>query len=237
MKTINLALVIAASLALSACSFNFGKKGNGQVVTQERNVSENFTEIRGSAGLDVYLTQGNEYKIMVEADENLQQFIETDITNGKLHITTSENISWSEAKKVYVTFVEVNSIEASSGAEVVGKSLIKSETLSLKSSSGAELEVEVFSKDITAKTSSGAEIKVSGKASSLLAKASSGSELDAKELLVVTCTAEASSGANIKVNVKELLDANASSGADIRYYGNPTSVNANKSSSGSVKKQ
>lgn len=237
MKIFNLTLAIVASLILSACSFNFGKKGNGNVVTQERDVSENFTEIRGSAGLDVYLTQGNEYKIMVEADENLQQFIETDIKNGKLHITTSENISWSEAKKVYVTFVEVNSIEASSGAEVIGNSLIKSETLSLKASSGADLEVEVFAKDITAQTSSGAEIKVSGKASSLFAKASSGSELNAKELLVVNCTAEASSGAEIKVNVKEKLDANASSGADIRYSGNPTSVNSNKSSSGSVKSQ
>lgn len=237
MKTTNLTLIIAASLLLSACNFNFGKKGNGNVVTQERDVSENFTEIRGSAGLDVYLTQGTENKIMVEADENLQQFIETDIKNGKLHITTSENISWSEAKKVYVTFVDINSIEASSGAEVVGNSLIKSENLTLKSSSGADLEVEIFSKEVTAETSSGSEIKVSGKASSLFAKASSGSELDAKELMVVNCTAQASSGAEIKVNVKEKLDANASSGADITYSGNPASVNANKSSSGSVKKQ
>ncbi len=236
MKTLSITLTVIISLAVSACSFNLGVKGNGKVITQERNVSEKFTEIRGSAGLDIYLIQGNEYKIEVEADENLQQFIETDITNGKLHITTSENIGWSKAKKIYVTFIEVNTIEASSGADVVGKSMIKSETLSLKSSSGADLEIEVFSKDISAQTSSGAEIKVAGKASSLVAKASSGSELDAKDLTVVSCTAEASSGAEIKLNVKEFLDANASSGADIQYVGNPTSVNANKSSSGSVKK-
>lgn|SRR5690554_1412345 len=237
MKIINLTIVIVASLILSSCSFNFGKKGNGNVVTQERNISENFTEIRGSAGLDVYLTQGNEYKIMVEADENLQQFIETDIKDGKLHVTTSENISWSKAKKVYVTFVEINAIEASSGAEVVGNSLIKSEILSLKASSGADMKVEVFSKELTAHTSSGADMKLSGKATSFVANASSGSELNAKELLVINCIAKASSGSDIKVNVKEKLDANASSGADIDYYGSPTSVNSNKSSSGSVSKK
>lgn len=237
MKTTNLILIIGVSLILSACNFNFGKKGNGNVVTQERSITENFTEVRGSAGLDVYLTQGTENKITVEADENLQQFITTDIKGGKLNITTSENIGWSKAKKVYVTFIELNNIEASSGAEVVGNSTIKSEILSLKSSSGADMKVEVFSRELTAQTSSGSEMTISGKASSFTGKASSGSDLNAKELLTIDCKAEASSGAEITVNVKDKLDARASSGADISYYGSPTSVNTNKSSSGSVNKK
>lgn len=237
MKTTKFVMVIVAALILSSCNFNFGKKGNGNVITQERNVSENFTEVRGSAGLNVYLTQGTENKISVEADENLQQFIKTDITNGKLHITTSENIGWSKAKKVYVTFIELNNIEASSGADIVGNSIIKSENLSLKCSSGADMKVEVFSKELIAHTSSGADLKLSGKASSFSAKASSGSDINAKELSTLNCVAEASSGANISLNVKEKLDAKASSGANISYYGRPTSVNANKSSSGSVKEK
>ncbi|QAA83033.1 DUF2807 domain-containing protein [Aequorivita sp. H23M31] len=237
MKTTNLIFVLAASLILSACSFNLGKKGNGNVITQERTVSENFTEVRGSAGLNVYLTQGTENKIEVEADENLQQYIETNIKEGKLHITTSENIGWSKAKKVYVTFVELTKLEASSGADIIGNSTIKSEILALKATSGADLKVEVFSRELTAESSSGADVKISGKATSFTGKASSGSHLNAKDLLTINCKAEASSGADITVNVKEKLDANASSGADIKYLGNPTSVNSNKSSSGSVSKK
>ena len=237
MKTTNLIIIIGAALILYSCNFNFGKKGNGKVITQERSVSENFTEVKSSAGIDVYLTQGNENKISVEADENLLQFIETDVRNGKLNITTSKNIGWSKAKKVYVTYIELNNIEASSGSSVVGNSVIKSETLSLKSSSGADMKLEVFSKDLTAQTSSGADMDVSGKASSFTAKASSGSEINAKELLTLNCKARASSGAGIRVNVQDKLDANASSGADINYYGSPTSVNSLKSSSGSVKKK
>lgn len=237
MKTTTTILIITIAIILSACNFNFGKKGNGNVTTQNREISENFTEVKGSAGLEVYLTQGEENKILVETDENLQQFITTNIKNGKLHITTSENIGWSKAKKVYVTFVELSKIEASSGADVVGNSVIKSEYLSLKCSSGADMKIEVFSKEITAQTSSGAELTLSGKASTILAKASSGSELDAKELSVINCTAQASSGAEIKVNVKEKLEARASSGADINYYGSPTQVDSNKSSSGSVSRK
>ncbi|MCB0466063.1 MAG: DUF2807 domain-containing protein, partial [Aequorivita sp.] len=173
---------------------------------------------------------------VVEADENLLQYIETDIEDGKLHVTTSENIGHSKAKKVYVTYKELNKIEASSGADVIGNSVIKSEFLSLKSSSGADLKVDVFAKDIIAKTSSGADMEVSGKATSLNADASSGSEIKAKELLVINCNAEASSGAEVTVNVKEQLETHVSSGGDINYYGNPVSVNSNKSHSGSVHK-
>ena len=229
---------IGASLILSSCHFNIstGENGNGKVVTEERNVTEDFNEVRGSAGLDVYLTQGDENKIVVEADENLLQYIETDIEDGKLHVTTSENIGHSKAKKVYVTYKELNKIEASSGADVIGNSVIKSEFLSLKSSSGADLKVDVFAKDIIAKTSSGADMEVSGKATSLNADASSGSEIKAKELLVINCNAEASSGAEVTVNVKEQLEIHVSSGGDINYYGNPVSVNSNKSHSGSVHK-
>src|SRR5690606_25508062 len=160
----------------------------------------------------------------------------TNIENGMLHITTSENIGNSKAKKVHVTFKTLANIEASSGADVVGNSVIKSENLILKSSSGAELSVEVFAKELTAKTSSGADMEITGKASTLNADASSGSELDAKELLTLTCNAEASSGGEISVNVKEKLKTRVSSGGDINYYGNPLSVDSNNSHSGSVNK-
>jgi hypothetical protein len=238
MKTQTIIITLFTALILSACNFNmsFGENGNGNVVTQERDVSEDFDQVKGSAGLDVYLTQGEENKIVVEADENLLQYIETDVENGKLHITTSENIGRSEAKKVHVTYKELNTIEASSGADVVGKSVVKSKNLSLKSSSGADLTLEVFSKDITAKSSSGSNMTLSGKASSLKADASSGSELNAKKLLVLNCNAEASSGAEVTVNVKERLETHSSSGGDINYYGNPVSVNSDKSHSGSVNK-
>ncbi len=238
MKTTNFIIAIGAAFAFGSCNLNIhtGENGNGNVVTEERTVSEDFNEVRGSAGLDVYLTQGDENKIMVEADENLLQYIETDIEDGKLHITTSENIGNSKSKKVYVTYKELIAVEASSGADVTGNSVIKSENLSLKSSSGADLKVEVFAKDLIAKSSSGADLEVSGKASSLRADASSGSELDAKELLVINCNAEASSGAGVTVNVKEKLETQVSSGGDINYYGNPISVNSNESHSGSVNK-
>ncbi|WP_432410823.1 head GIN domain-containing protein [Rasiella sp. SM2506] len=241
MKTLKIILLTIATVTLTSCHFdmNFGQTdGNGNVTTETRNVSEDFTKVRGSAGLDVYLTKGTTASIKVEADENLQEIISTEITNGKLHVTTSDhhNIGRAKAKKVYITYVSLDEVASSSGADVVVNGILEAENLTLDSSSGSDLDVEVFAKTLYIDCSSGADIKVSGKASQLTADASSGSEINAKDLLVINCKAEVSSGADITVNVKESLEVDASSGGDVNYYGNPTAVKNNSGKSGSVRK-
>mgnify|MGYP001300613981 CR=1 FL=1 len=238
MKTLKVLVAFVAAIALTSCNFDirFGQvNGNGNVLTEERPVS-NFTAVRGSAGIDVYLTEGTENKVVVEADENLMEIIETYVDGNTLKITSNTSIGHCKAKKVYVTYENLESIEASSGADVIGNSVIKSETLSLESSSGADLEVEVFAKEIYANTSSGADLKVSGTANRLVAEASSGSDLKARQLEVISCKASASSGADITVNVKEDIDASASSGGDVKYFGNPSDVSVKDSQSGNVRK-
>jgi len=238
MKTIKIVLAVILATTLTSCQFDFntGINGNGNVVTEERPVSSDFTEVRGSAGLDVYLTEGTENKIVVEADENLMDLIETNISNGKLTIRSAKNIGRSKAKKIHVTFVSLDRIEASSGADVIVNSVIKSKILRLDCSSGADIEVEVFANELYAETSSGSDIEVSGKTNILYANASSGSDLNAKKLQAITCNAKASSGADIVVTVNKNLDAKASSGGDIRYYGNPDLANQKQGRSGSIRK-
>lgn len=239
MKSLKIAVVLFAAITLTACNFDIhlGQvNGNGNVVTEDRPVYEDFDRVKGSDGLDVYLTEGTENKIVVEADENLMDIIETEISNGRLHITTNENIGRAKSKKVHVTYVNLTEVGASSGADVIGNSVLRGERITLDSSSGADLEVEVNAKDVYAESSSGADLKVSGKATSLSANASSGSDIKARDLEVLTCTADASSGADITVNVKERLDGEASSGGDIKYYGNPEAVSARDGYSGNIRK-
>ena len=240
MKTSNILIAIIAFLTMASCNFDvtFGQtNGNGNVVTEDRPVGD-FTKVKGSSGIDVYLTEGSENKVTVEADENLLEIIETTVDNGKLRIRTANNtnIGRAKAKKVHVTYVSLTSVEASSGADVIGNSVIKTENLNLDTSSGADLELEILAKEVYAETSSGSDMKLSGKATKLSAKASSGSDLNAKELMVVDCNADVSSGADITVNVKDRLDAEASSGGDINYYGDPTSVSNRGSRSGGIHK-
>ena len=233
---ITIALIMA--LIMSSCAFdvNFGagKRGNGEVVKEKREVSEDFTVVSASEGLDVYVSQGSDYEISVEADENIIDLIGTDIRDGKLKVHAIENIGRA-TKKIYVTLPEVTGLYASSGADLVSQGSIEAEKIKLDSSSGADLNVELNADEVDANSSSGADIRINGQANLFYADASSGSDIKAKEFLVKTCNANASSGADITVNVSESLTADASSGADISYTGE-ASVKKRKSVSGSVHK-
>ena len=87
-----IAIAFLLALFASSCAFdiNFGdgKKGNGVVVDEARKVMEDFTVVSAAEGLDVFVTQGDEYSISVEADENVIDLIATDIKDGKLKIHT-----------------------------------------------------------------------------------------------------------------------------------------------------
>ncbi|MCK0159964.1 head GIN domain-containing protein [Allomuricauda sp. F6463D] len=233
-------LAIAALLSLftSSCmmdmNFGNGKTGNGEVVEETRDVTEDFDIVSASEGIDVFVTQGSEFKISVEADENILDLIGTDIKDGRLKIHAVENIGRA-TKNVYVTLPEITGLKSSSGADLIVQNVVKSENLELDASSGSDLQVEVVAGEVSADASSGADIKVSGEADALFADASSGSDIKAQDLMVKRCNADASSGADISVNVSESLVADASSGADIRYTGE-ASVETKKSVSGSVRK-
>lgn len=215
-------------------NFGTGETGNGEIVEETRKVTEDFTQITASEGIDVFVTQGPDFKIVVEADRNIIELIGTDIRDGSLKIHALENIGRA-TKKVYVSLPVVESLESSSGADLIVQNVLEADHLELKASSGSDLRVEVVANLINARSSSGADLKISGRTDTLEAHSSSGSDLEARELEVRTCYAHASSGSDISVNVTDSLVAEASSGADISYSGNPR-VDTQKSVSGSVRK-
>ena len=239
MKSIKILLFLLLGLSLNSCFFaiNFGDEdGNGNLKNEERYVNQNFDKIIGSGGLEIYLTEGSENKIIVEADENLLEIIETSISNGILTIQTKKNIISSEAKRVLITFKNLSVVKANSGTTITGKSIIRNKILTLEGSSGATIDMEVFAKELFAKTSSGAIININGKATILYAQTSSGSELNAKDLNTINSNIKAHSGSKIIITTQNKLEATVTSGGNIQYYGNPNAVIKDGDSSGSIKK-
>lgn len=232
---VRIAITLLLALLVSSCiSFGNGKRGNGVVAEETRKVNEDFTEISASEGLDVFVTQDDDFKILVKADENIIELIATDIEDGKLRIHAIENIGRA-TKSIYVSLPEITVLNSSSGADLIVKNEIKAEKLSLTASSGSDIEAEVVASEIEADASSGADIEISGQTNLFYADASSGADIKARSLQTKHCNADASSGSDISVSVSESLTADASSGADISYSGNPEVI-SKKSASGSVQK-
>ena len=235
MKTLlKLSAVLLLLVGTTSC-FMDGVKGDGNVISKKRKISDDFSKVEVSRGLDLYLTKSRDVSLEVEADENLHDLIETEVSNGVLRITSSKNIWSASSKKVHLHVDHLNAISINSGAEVKTRNTFESEELRVSISSGASAEMELKVEDLSCDISSGADIKFSGTAENFTVSSSSGSDVKAYELDARNCKADASSGSDIKRKATETLEASATSGADIRYKGSPRVLEQKDNSGGSVR--
>jgi Putative auto-transporter adhesin, head GIN domain len=236
MKTI-LKFTAVALLFIStiSCMMN-GISGNGNIETQERNISEDFTGIKVSQGIDVYLTSNNSTKLTVEADENIIDLLRTEVDEGTLKIYFEKNVWRATSRKVYLSVPTLNSVTTTSGASVKFENTLKVDKLSLKATSGSDIYAYVDVTDLQSKTTSGADIKIKGLAKNFEASATSGSDIKASDLKADYVTARVTSGADIKVYAVKEINAKATSGGDIKYSGNPKVVNKTKNSGGRIRR-
>ncbi len=238
-RIIKYLVALLVCILFSSCKFDLnitGVKGNGDVITQERFTDVPFTEIKASEGLNVYITQSNHTNVKVQADENIQDAISTEVRDGVLYLETTTHIRKAHAKKVLVHYTTLNNIRSSSGSKVQSTNAINTNMLNVKASSGSSQHLNITANQVTCDTSSGALVKLSGDTNDINATSSSGSSIKAVDLIANNCSTKSSSGSSIKVHCKESLTAKASSGSSTKYSGSATSVTKSKSSGASIRK-
>jgi hypothetical protein len=236
MKTIRMLFIFTV---ISLISLNImAAKGNTDKT--EIRQTGSFNGIKVSTGIDLYITMGTTEEVKIVADDEIIDDLITEVKDGTLKIYMKQSNNWfnwnsgTQTRIAYVTVKELVSIDASSGSDVKSENTLKGEDLKVKASSGSDVVIDVFYKNVWVDTSSGSDAKLSGNVKTLNAEASSGSDIDAKNLESKICKARVSSGSDAIVNVTDELYANASSGADIRYYGNPQVKDIDESSGGDV---
>lgn len=234
-----LLLVMQVQL-LSACHFKNHDQDSSAIVHEVRTV-DHFKGISASTGINVYISQGSTEHVEVVSSQKTIKDIRTKVEGGilKIYYQHKDGFHWfsmhiNRTMKVYVTATQLESISSSSGSDIFGQTHINAPDLQLNASSGSDMRLDVTSTRLNIDVSSGAGAELKGSATNFNGSASSGANIKGLELVTDSSTVSASSGGNVKVTVKKMLKATASSGGDISYKGNPASVSKDKSSGGDV---
>jgi hypothetical protein len=230
-------LSIVLILFLSSCYFEgwgTGISGNGNVVEENRDVT-GFSGVEVSTGIDVYLTQGNEFEVMVEADENLQEVIITEVKGDRLVVRTDHvNIRSAKSKKVHVSLPELTELKISSAGDCVGQTPFNCEDLRISISSAGDLTLEVEADRINLDISSSGDARISGSAEVFDASLSSAGDLHAFDLIAGKVDVNVSSAGDARVHATEEITMTASSAGSVYYRGDAEVVRSNSSSGGSI---
>ncbi|SHG63834.1 Putative auto-transporter adhesin, head GIN domain [Chryseolinea serpens] len=195
-----------------------------------------FSGVKVAEGVDVYLTKGDKESARVETDGIKPDNVITEVSGSYLKVHMRDGSHNKGTVKVYVTYVKIDKLSASSAGSIYSEGAIQASTLEISTSSAGNVEVTVNAESIDISASSAGEAEIKGKTKSLNADASSAGEIDAYDLEAENVTAGASSAGSIRINVSDALTAKASSGGSIRYRGNPNKSITDSSSGGSVKK-
>ncbi|MBI1768017.1 MAG: DUF2807 domain-containing protein [Bacteroidetes bacterium] len=210
------------------------------VLAQQSEVRKisSFKGVKVSQAIDLYLKKGDKESAKVEVTGGDLSDVVTEVDGTTLRIKMRDTRGFFSKVnvKVYVTYVTLEKISASSASSVFSEGIIKTSSLDIGVSSAANVELSLDAGSVMVDVSSAGEAVLEGKSPKLEVEVSSGGEVDAYKLESETVKASASSGGDAKISVSKDLEAHSSSGADIRYRGNPSRTNTHSSSGGSVKK-
>ncbi|MEM9829693.1 MAG: head GIN domain-containing protein [Bacteroidota bacterium] len=231
-KKYNLSLLLLITL-LPILSFAQGVRGDGNAVTETRPISS-FNAITVTGSVDVYLSQDEEESVTVEADENLQEIIQTEVRGNTLYISERKNIRRAESRKVYVGFQQLTSLITEGATDIYGRTPIRGETLEVGISGASDVTLEIYVDELICRIRGAADGYLSGEATAMIARVSGSSDLEAGDLVSQSCQVEASGASDAFVHATESLDAKASGSSDIEYRGNPPTLRKEEGNSSDI---
>lgn len=232
-----LTILLAGAIMVAACP-SATVKGNGNIIKQERTVGE-FTGIDVSSAIDLQLTQGSSQKVVVESDENIIDYIVTEVnSSGVLVIKMKSKLKIKNANKmtVHVTFTTLKSLAASGAASINSNSTIKSENFDIDASGAADIDCKIEATKLILDISGASDINLEGKAQEFKMEVSGASSLIANDFDAEIADIEISGASDAKIKVTKSIKANASGASSLKYTGNPSDKDLNSSGASSIHK-
>ncbi len=234
MKKLLLILAITFSAVIAHAQKTIVNDANAEA----RELTGSFTAIKVSGDIDIYLSQFETESLAVSASEDkYKQNIKTVIDNGTLSIYYDSDGGWSKGNKklkVYISFKNLQKIEAHGASDVHVAGTITVPKLSLDLSGASDFKGTVTVTDLTMNLSGASDVKISGTAGNVAIESSGASDVKGYELIAENCNAKASGASDINITVNKELNVNASGASDVFYKGTAVIKDLHTSGASSV---
>lgn len=209
----------------------------------EKRAVESFHGIHVGTGIELMLSAGSKEEVAVSAaTEEYRNRIITKVENGILKIHYDNQLKSINRKgeskrlKAYVSYSKLDELQVTTGAEVKFDGVLNTPNLALDANTGASVDGEVNIGTLKVQQNTGSHITLTGKADKLEVEGSTGSKFEGTGLTASSCTAQVSTGANIRINAEKELRAQASTGGILKYKGGATILDIKTNSGGSIRK-
>lgn len=248
-------LIVALLLSLVSCEkWNLiDIRGEGPIVSE----NFEFTTVEGitlEIPANVYLTQGNEQSIRVEAQQNILDNMLISNTNSVLKISFDENVSRCEDIKIYMTIENLKKINLTGSGDISSDSEFNGvDNLDIYISGSGNVNVRANATDVNMDISGSGKISLVTECESLYANISGSGDINLLGGTATTADFSTSGSGNIRaytfgveiceinisgsgddyVNIADRLIVRITGSGNVYYLGNPL-LSVNVMGSGNV---
>ena len=222
----------------------------------------NFTSIRVSNAIELFISQSNKTEVAVSAtSEEYRNRIITEVVGGTLIIRMANNYSrwwkWGNEDyriKAYVSVNELLSLTGSGATNIKIVNGLSSEKLKINLSGASDLKGDIKAGTLIAdlsgassfkarvqanafsvKGSGACDFEVAGSGDDLIVDVSGASSVKMYDYLVKAASVEVSGASSVKLNVYAMLKARATGASSVDYKGPVTNKNIQSSGASSVR--
>jgi hypothetical protein len=186
----------------------------------------------------VYVTQDSVYKVTVEADGNLFEYIEVREEGNTLRIREMDgyNLDPSRGIKVYVSAPRFTQFDASGACEIITQNQVRStERIDVDLSGACDVQLDLNAPAVTVDASGASSIKLKGETKDLKLDGSGSVNFRCFDLMSESVYVGISGAGDAEVHASVKLDVSVSGAGSVKYKGN-AAVNQSISGAGSVNK-
>ena len=215
--------IILLTLVMCSSTMNaqwWGSKkvnGNGNMVTDTRNTSS-YDEVTLVGSIDVQIIPGTEGKLKVEAESNLQEYILTEVKDGKLKISVEKDVSLNPSRnmtiRVTVPVETINSLYLTGSGDISNTGILKAKELKIGVTGSGDIDLNVEARELWGSITGSGDIRLNGKAQDFKCKVTGSGDF--------------------QVYASRSLKARVSGSGDISYKGNPEKQDFKTAGSGDI---
>jgi hypothetical protein len=229
-----LLLLFVIVFVSTACTIPFGPrlvKGSGDIVVEERDVSD-FEEILVTGAGRFIITQGDSESLTIETDDNLMEYIETDVKGKTLEIGFKDGTVFSSqgGRKALepsdgfifrISVIDLTNITIS-GAAKIDVEKLKTDNLNIVLSGAGDINLDdLNAHNLDVLLSGAGDIMVVGAVDTQNVSLNGFGRYQGFDLKSQEAVVTISGAGGAEVWVSDSLEVVISGAGDVKYYGSP----------------
>ena len=200
--------------------------GDGHIVSSKR-ATEPFHSISSTGDLSLMFRQSNRCGVTVTVDENLQDYVYTEVIDGVLTIGTPDNcrLNGSKTLLVEIDYVDLSRLDLAGAVKLRNDRILSFDTLHVVCAGASDFDWHISGNSLDVHIPGASVMKLSGRVDRVRMQLDGTSSVDATALNVAVFSLNMAGASKVNLLATKQLDVDLAGAGYVNYKGNPAVKN------------